>query len=87
AGHRRGREEPVTRKADDNEPFAALAFKLMSDQHVGHLTYIRVYSGVAKAGEQVLNANRDRKQRLGRLLLMHANKRQELEEVCAGDIA
>jgi elongation factor G len=86
-GHRRGRAEPVTRKADDNEPFAALAFKLVSDQHVGHLTYVRVYSGVVKAGEQVLNANRDRKQRLGRLLLMHANKRQELEEVCAGDIA
>jgi elongation factor G len=86
-GHRRGREEPITRKADDNEPFSALAFKLMADQHVGHLTYIRVYSGVVKAGEQVLNANRDRKERLGRLLLMHANKRQELEEVCAGDIA
>jgi len=86
-GHRHGSPEPITRKADDNEPFAALAFKLMSDQHVGHLTYIRVYSGVAKAGEQVLNASRDRKQRLGRLLLMHANKRQELEQVCAGDIA
>jgi elongation factor G len=86
-GHRRGRAESITRKADDNEPFSALAFKLMSDQHVGHLTYIRVYSGVVEAGERVLNANRDRKQRLGRLLLMHANKRQELEEVCAGDIA
>jgi elongation factor G len=86
-GYRRGRKEPVTRKADDNEPFSALAFKLMSDQHVGHLTYVRVYSGVVKAGEQVLNANRDRKQRLGRLLLMHANKRQELKEVYAGDIA
>jgi elongation factor G len=86
-GHRRGGNEPITRKADDKEPFSALAFKLMSDQHVGHLTYVRVYSGVVKAGEQVLNANRDRKQRLGRLLLMHANKRQELKEVCAGDIA
>jgi elongation factor G len=86
-GHRRGRAQPVSRKGDDNEPFAALAFKIMSDQHVGHLTYIRVYSGCAKAGEQVLNANRDRKQRLGRLLLMHANKRQDLEEVRAGDIA
>ncbi len=82
-----GKDEPVTRKADDNEPFAALAFKLMSDPHVGHLTYIRVYSGVAAAGSQVLNATRDRKQRLGRLLLMHANKRQELEEVRTGDIA
>jgi elongation factor G len=86
-GHRRDCNEPITRKADDNEPFSALAFKLMSDQHVGHLTYVRVYSGVVKVGEQVLNANRDRKQRLGRLLLMHANKRQELKEVCAGDIA
>ncbi|MBW1684951.1 MAG: elongation factor G [Deltaproteobacteria bacterium] len=86
-GHRLGRDEPITRRADDNEPFSALAFKLMSDQHVGHLTYVRVYSGVVKVGEQVLNANRDRKQRLGRLLLMHANKRQELKEVCAGDIA
>jgi elongation factor G len=80
-------EETLTRTADDSEPFAALAFKLMSDPHVGHLTYIRVYSGVAKSGTQVLNANRDRKQRLGRLLQMHANKRQELEEVRAGDIA
>ncbi len=75
------------RQADDNEPFAALAFKLMSDQHVGHLTYIRVYSGAAKSGGQVLNSNRDRKQRLGRLLQMHANKRQDLEEVRTGDIA
>jgi elongation factor G len=86
-GRGRDRDEPITRKADDNEPFSALAFKLMSDQHVGHLTYVRVYSGVVKAGEQVLNANRDRKQRLGRLLLMHANKRQELKEIYAGDIA
>jgi len=83
-----GDGSPATsRKADDSEPFAALAFKLMSDQHVGHLTYIRVYSGVAKSGEQILNSNRDRKQRLGRLLQMHANKRHELEEVRAGDIA
>ena len=59
----------------------------MSDPHVGHLTYIRVYSGVASSGTQVLNANRDRKQRLGRLLQMHANKRQDLDEVRAGDIA
>ncbi|MBW2270916.1 MAG: elongation factor G [Deltaproteobacteria bacterium] len=80
-------EESLVRQADDNEPFAALAFKLMSDPHVGHLTYIRVYSGMATSGAQVLNANRDRKQRLGRLLQMHANKRQELEEVRAGDIA
>jgi elongation factor G len=80
-------EEQVLRKADDNEPFAALVFKLMSDPHVGHLTYLRVYSGVAKTGVQVLNANRGRKSRLGRLLQMHANKRQELGEVRTGDIA
>ncbi len=86
-GHVPGHTEPVTRKADDNEPFAALVFKLMSDQHVGHLTYIRVYSGRLGSGQQVLNANRDRKQRVGRLLQMHANKRQEIDEVCAGDIA
>jgi elongation factor G len=86
-GHCEENEESPVRKADDNEPFAALVFKLMSDQHVGHLTYIRVYSGVAKTGDQVLNSSRDRKQRMGRLLLMHANKRQDLEEVRAGDIA
>jgi elongation factor G len=80
-------EEEVVRKADDNEPFAALVFKLMSDPHVGHLTYLRVYSGVAKTGIQVLNASRGRKSRLGRLLQMHANKRQELGEVRTGDIA
>ena len=86
-GIRDGEDEKVTRKADDNEPFSALAFKLMSDPHVGHLTYIRVYSGVAKSGDQVLNSNRGRKQRLGRLLQMHANKRQEISEVRTGDIA
>jgi elongation factor G len=86
-GHAPGHTEPVRRKADDNEPFTALVFKLMSDPHVGHLTYIRVYSGVGASGQQVLNANRDRKQRMGRLLRMHANKRQEIDEVRAGDIA
>jgi len=79
--------QPATRKADDNEPFSALAFKLMSDKHVGHLTYIRVYSGRVKAGQQVLNSARDRKERIGRLLQMHANKRIEIDEVYAGDIA
>jgi elongation factor G len=85
-GTKPGTEEVVRRQADDNEPFAALAFKLMSDKHVGHLTYIRVYSGRVKAGQQVLNANHGRKHRIGRLLQMHANKREELEEACAGDI-
>ncbi len=79
--------ETVARKADDAEPFAALAFKLMSDKHAGHLTYLRVYSGTAKTGATVLNVGRNKKQRIGRLLRMHANKRQEIDEVHAGDIA
>ena len=78
--------ETVSRKADDAEPFAALAFKLMTDKHAGHLTYLRVYSGVAKVGGTVLNAAKGKKQRIGRILRMHANKRQELDEVHAGDI-
>jgi elongation factor G len=77
----------VTRKASDDEHFAALAFKIMSDKHVGHLTYVRVYSGTVEAGKQVLNATRDRKERLGRVLQMHANKRQDLDELRTGDIA
>ncbi len=76
----------VPRKADDSEPFSALAFKLMSDKHAGHLTYLRVYSGRAKSGDTVLNANRGKKERVGRFLRMHANKRQEIDEVFAGDI-
>jgi elongation factor G len=79
-------EEPVQRQADDNEPFSALVFKLMSDKHIGHLTYIRVYSGRTKAGQQVIEAASGRKERIGRLLQMHANKREEIEEACAGDI-
>ncbi len=86
-GHHPHTNAPEVRKADDNEPFAALAFKLMTDKHVGHLTYIRVYSGSVKTGDQVLNPTRGKKDRIGRLLQMHANKRQELEEAFAGDIA
>jgi len=78
--------DEITRKADDNEPFSALAFKLVSDKHVGHLTYLRVYSGRAKTGDAVLNATRGKRERIGRFLRMHANKRQELDEVFAGDI-
>jgi len=78
--------EPRTRKADDNAPFSALVFKLMSDKHVGHLSYLRVYSGRIETGHQVLNVRRDRKERVGRLLQMHANKRQEIPEAFAGDI-
>jgi elongation factor G len=79
--------EIVRRKADDNEPFTALVFKLMADPHVGHLTYVRVYSGRAASGDQVLNVSRHRKQRIGRLLQMHANKRREIDEVRTGEIA
>jgi elongation factor G len=79
--------EPQERKADDNEPFSALVFKLMSDKHVGHLTYVRVYSGHAEPGLQVINASTGRKERIGRLLQMHANKREEIDEIDAGDIA
>ena len=77
----------VTRKADDNEKFAALAFKLMTDHFVGQLTFVRVYSGVLNSGDTVLNATRGKKERIGRLLQMHANNREEIKEVRAGDIA
>jgi len=86
-GTKPGSDEVVQRKADDNDPFSALTFKLMNDKHVGHLTYIRVYSGRVKVGQQVLNANHARKERIGRLLRMHANKREEIEEANAGEIA
>ena len=86
-GVKPGRDEVIRRKADDSQPFAALAFKLASDKHVGHLTYIRVYSGNAKTGDQVLNPTTGRRERIGRLLQMHANKRQDISEVYAGDIA
>ena len=79
--------EKVTRKADDNEKFAALAFKLMTDPFVGQLTFVRVYSGVLNSGDTVLNATRGKKERIGRLLQMHANNREEIKEVRAGDIA
>jgi elongation factor G len=79
--------EVLQRKADDNEPFSALVFKLMNDKHVGHLTYVRVYSGRAVPGQQVINASTGKKERIGRLLQMHANKREEIEEIGAGDIA
>ncbi len=78
--------ETVTRKADEKEPFSALAFKIMSDKHAGSLTYLRVYSGHVKTGDQVLNVNKNKKARIGKLLQMHANKRQEIDEVFAGDI-
>jgi elongation factor G len=75
------------RHASDEEPFAALAFKIATDPYVGKLTFFRVYSGVLSAGSYVYNSTKDRKERIGRLLQMHANKREEIEEVRAGDIA
>ncbi|MGH6742064.1 MAG: elongation factor G, partial [Bradyrhizobium sp.] len=81
------RGKPAARKAADSEPFAALAFKIMTDPYVGQLTFIRVYSGVLKSGDTVYNSVRERKERIGRLLQMHANQREEIKEVYAGDIA
>jgi len=80
-------ETQVVREASDDEPFSALAFKIMTDPFVGKLTYVRVYSGSLPAGSYVLNTSKDRKERVGRLLQMHANKREERDEVFAGDIA
>ena len=76
-----------SRKASDDEPLSALVFKIMSDPHVGKLTYVRVYSGVLEAGKQYVNATTNKKERVGRLLQMHANKREERDAVHAGDIA
>jgi len=78
--------EPVTREARDDEPFAALAFKIMSDPFVGKLTYIRVYSGTLQKGTAVLNTTKDRKERIGRILQMHANHREDKDAIYAGDI-
>jgi elongation factor G len=80
-------EREVTRSADDSEPFAALAFKIMADPYVGKLTYFRVYSGHLSGGSRVLNVGTGRTERIGRILMMHANEREEVEEVYAGDIA
>jgi elongation factor G len=78
---------PAHRDASDEEPFAALAFKIMADPYVGKLTYFRVYSGKLSAGSRVLNVTTGRTERIGRILMMHANEREELQEVYAGDIA
>ena len=77
----------ISRKAEDTEPFSALVFKIMTDPYVGQLAFFRVYSGVLKAGSYVYNSSRDSKERVGRLLKMHAEKREEIKEVYAGDIA
>ncbi len=79
-------EKEEIRRPRDDEPFSALAFKIMTDPYVGKLTYFRVYSGTAKAGSYILNANAGKKERLGRILQMQANKREDIQEVFAGDI-
>ena len=78
--------EPVTREADENAPLSALAFKVQSDPHVGKLTYMRVYSGTLKAGSYVMNTTKGRRERVGRLLQLHANSREQREEVYAGEL-
>jgi elongation factor G len=80
-------KEVIERRADDKEPFAALVFKIMTDPFVGQLAFLRVYSGVLKSGDSVYNVAKQRKERIGRLLRMHANKREEIDEALAGDIA
>ncbi len=79
--------EPIVRKTDDNEKFCALAFKIMTDPYVGQLAFVRVYSGHLDSGSYIFNANSGKKERVGRLLKMHANKREDIKEVWAGDIA
>ena len=79
--------EPMERKASDTEPFAALAFKLQSDPYVGQLTYFRVYSGTIESGSYIYNATTGEKERLGRIVRMHANQREEVKKVFAGEIA
>ena len=78
---------PLERKADDKEPMSALAFKLMTDPFVGQLTFVRVYSGVINSGDTVFNSVKGKKERIGRILQMHANNREEIKEIVAGDIA
>ncbi|WP_130469942.1 elongation factor G [Candidatus Magnetaquicoccus inordinatus] len=81
------KELKITRQSTDEEPFSALAFKIMTDPFVGSLTFFRVYSGTLEAGSYVLNSTKEKKERIGRVMLMHANKREDVKEVRAGDIA
>ncbi|MCL5407671.1 MAG: elongation factor G [Patescibacteria group bacterium] len=87
SGIKPGTEEVIERKTDDNEPFAALAFKVAADPFVGTLTFFRVYSGTLKSGSYVLNSSKDKKERIGRIMRLHANHREEVPEVYAGEIA
>jgi elongation factor G len=81
-----GSDEPVIRRSSDDEPFSGLAFKIMTDPFVGSLTFVRVYSGVVQTGSQVMNSVKDNKERVGRMLAMHANHREDIKEARAGDI-
>src|SRR5690606_13504544 len=80
-------DEKVVRRADDNEPFSALAFKVMTDPYVGKLTFFRVYSGTLESGTYVKNSTKGKRERVGRILQMHANSREEIDRVYSGDIA
>ena len=80
-------DEEDERPADDNAPFSALAFKIMTDPYVGRLSFFRVYSGKLTTGSSVLNSTKNQKERIGRILQMHANHREDIEEVFSGDIA
>jgi elongation factor G len=80
------RDEKIVRKSSDDEPFAALAFKVMTDPFVGTLTFLRVYSGTLESGRTILNSIKGKRERVGRMLLMHANSREDVKEACAGDI-
>ena len=86
-GTKKDSDQVVTRKADDKEPFSALAFKIMADPFVGKLVFFRVYSGSLKAGSYVYNSTKGKRERIGRILRMHANHREEMDEIYAGDIA
>src|SRR5699024_7838386 len=86
-GHKTDNEEEYIAKPDDSEPFAALAFKVMTDPYVGKLTFFRVYSGTLDAGSYVQNTTKDKRERVGRILQMHANSREEISTVYSGDIA
>ncbi len=85
-GHKPGSNEEVTRRASDDEPFSALAFKIMTDPFVGSLTFARIYSGRLQSGTAVLNSTKDNRERIGRMLAMHANHREDIKEAFAGDI-
>ena len=86
-GHKADNEEEIEVRADDDAPFAALAFKVMTDPYVGRLTFFRVYSGTLESGSYIQNATKDKRERVGRILLMHANSRSEIDKVFSGDIA